>query len=189
MITQLTRNWWIPLLRGLAAILFGIMALVWPGVTLGVLILLFGAYALVDGVFALVAGVTATEADASVRWALGLAGGAGILIGLFTFFWPGVTATVLLAFIIAWAIVTGIFEIVAAIRMRAVIDNEWFYILSGIASVVFGVLALIYPNSGALSIIWMIGLYALVAGGMLVGFAFRVRNVGNTLGSLTRHPA
>ena len=189
MIAQLTRNWWIPLIRGIAAILFGIMALVWPQLTLQVLVLFFGAYALVDGIFALVSGVTATEADASVRWALGLGGLAGILIGLITFFWPGVTASVLLAFIITWAIVTGIFEIVAAVRMREVLDNDWLYVLSGAASVLFGILALIYPNSGALSIIWMIGIYALGAGVMLVAFAFRVRNLGNTLGSMTDRPA
>jgi uncharacterized membrane protein HdeD (DUF308 family) len=106
-----------------------------------------------------------------------------------TFFWPGVTATVLLAFIIAWAIVTGIFEIVAAICMRGVLDHDWLYIVSGVASVLFGVLALIYPNSGALSIIWLIGSYAIVTGGLLVAFAFWVRNVGTTLGRMTGHPA
>ncbi|HMA34553.1 MAG TPA: HdeD family acid-resistance protein [Chloroflexia bacterium] len=189
MLAQLTRNWWIPLIRGIAAILFGIVALVWPGATLGVLILFFGAYALVDGVFAFVGGLTAAGTDAGLRWALVLTGLAGILVGLITFFWPGITATVLLAFIIAWAVVTGIFEIVAAIRLRAVIANEWLYILSGVASVAFGVLALIYPNSGALSIIWLIGFYAIVAGVALVGFAFRVRSLGNTVSNLTSRPA
>ena len=91
---------------------------------------------------------------------LALTGIAGVVTGLITFFWPGVTATVLLAFIIAWAIITGILEIAAAIRLRQVISNEWLYIVSGVASVLFGVLALIYPNSGAVSIVWMIGLYA-----------------------------
>src|SRR5689334_16468233 len=108
------------------------MALVWSSLTLEVLVLFFGAYALVAGVFALGAGLTTTEADASVRWARGLGGVAGILVGLMTCFWPGVTATVLLAFIIAWAIVTGIFEIVAAICMRDVLDHDWLYIVSGV---------------------------------------------------------
>ena len=189
MIAQLTHNWWVPLVRGIAAILFGIVALVWPGTTLEVLVLFFGAYALVNGLFTFVSGLMATEADAGLRWALVLSGSVGVIIGLVTFFWPGITASVLLAFIIAWAIVTGLFEIVAAIRLRAVIDNEWLYILSGAASVIFGVLATIYPNSGALSIIWMIGVYAIVAGVLLVAFAFRVRSLGTTLNNLSNSAA
>lgn len=189
MIAQLTRNWWIPLIRGIAAILFGVAALIWPGLTLEALVFCFGAYALVDGGFALVSGLLASGADGGLRWTLLLTGIAGIAIGLLTFFWPGVTATALLAFIIAWAIITGIFEIVAAIRLRELIANEWLYILSGVASVIFGVLALIYPNSGALSIAWMIGIYAIVAGVALVGFAFRVRSLGATISSAAGSPA
>ncbi len=185
MIAQLTRNWWIPLMRGIAAIVFGVAALIWPGITLEVLVLFFGAYALVDGIFALVSGLTASDADGGLRWMLALTGIAGVVTGLITFFWPGVTATVLLAFIIAWAIITGILEIAAAIRLRQVISNEWLYIVSGVASVLFGVLALIYPNSGAVSIVWMIGLYAIVAGVALIGFAVRVHSLGNTISRVT----
>ena len=189
MIEHITRNWWVPLIRGVAATLFGIMALFWPGITLEVLVLFFGAYALVDGVFALLAGLTASGTDTGLRWALVVTGVAGIIIGLVTFFWPGITATLLLAFIITWAIVTGISEIVAAVRLRAVIDNEWLYILSGVASVVFGVLALIFPGTGALSIVWLIGIYAIVAGVCLVAFAFRVHSLGNAVGSMPKGTA
>lgn len=189
MIAQLTRNWWMPLIRGIAAILFGVAALVWPQITLEVLVFLFGAFALADGVFALVAGIMASGADGGLRWSLVLSGIVGIGAGLITFFWPGVTATVLLSIIIAWAIISGVLEIVAALRMREVIDNEWLYILSGALSVLFGVLALVYPNSGALSIVWMIAIFAIAYGITLVGFAFRVRSVGNTLSQVTEGAA
>src|SRR3954454_12590111 len=98
MIAQLARNWWIPLIRGIAAILFGVAALIWPSLTLEVLVLFFGAYALIDGVFALVSGLMASGADGGLRGTLVLTGIAGIVTGLLTFFWPGVTASVLLAF-------------------------------------------------------------------------------------------
>ena len=177
MLELLARHWWLLALRGLLTLLFGILALVWPGPTLTVLILFFGAYAFVDGIFALVAAFT--HRPGSHWWALLLEGVAGIGIGVITFLWPEITGAVLLALIAAWALVTGIFEIVAAIRLRAVIENEWLLALSGVLSVLFGVVALVWPASAALAIIWIIGAYTILFGVLLLMLAFRLRNLGS----------
>ena len=173
----LSRNWWALALRGLAAIVFGILAFTWPGITLWALILLFGAYMLVDGVFAIVAAVRAAGNEA--RWWLLLVEGIlGVLAGIVAFVWPGLTALALLYFVAAWAIVTGIFEIVGAIRLRREIEGEWALILSGALSVLFGVLLAVIPApAGILSLLWLIGAYAVAFGLLLIILAFRVRNL------------
>lgn len=177
----LARNWWALLIRGIAAVLFGILALVLPGLTLQVLVLLFGAYALVDGIFALVAAAQALNRRRSFEWrGVGwpiVEGIAGIIAGLLTFFWPRVTAFVLLYFIGAWAIVTGITEIIQAVALRRIIRNEWLLILSGAASVVFGILVYLFPGAGALTIVWLIGAYAIVFGILLIGLSLRLRGM------------
>ena len=170
----LARNWWALALRGLAAILFGIAALVVPHIALVVLIALFGAYALVDGIFAIVGAVRAAERHMR-WWPLLVEGLAGIVIGVLTFVWPGLTALVLLYFIASWAIVTGVFEILAAVRLRREITGEWLLGLTGVLSVVFGLLLIIFPGAGALTVVWLIGVYALVFGVVLVGLALRLR--------------
>jgi uncharacterized membrane protein HdeD (DUF308 family) len=174
MVTMLARNWWVLAIRGVAAILFGIAAFVWPGITLAVLVLLFGAYALVDGIFAVIAGIAAHE-EQHRWWLLILEGLAGIVIGVLTFLYPGITALVLLYFIAAWAIVTGAFEIAAAIRLRKEIVDEWLLVLAGIASMLLGILLMVLPGPGALALIWLIGAYALVEGVLLLLLAFRLR--------------
>ena len=175
--TLLARNWWAVGLRGLAAIIFGILALVWPNTTLIVLIAIFGAYALIDGVIAVYLAIRGREINRNWGWLL-VEGIAGILIGLLTFRWPGVTALVLLAFIAAWAIITGAMEILQAIELRRVINNEWLLILSGAASVIFGLLLIIFPSSGALALIWLIGIYAIIFGVLLLALAWRLRQMG-----------
>ncbi len=175
LVGQLGPRWgWIAL-RGVAAIVFGLLAFAWPGITLAVLTLMWGAYVFVDGVFALIAAFRLRD-GARRMWSLLIVGILGIGVGVLTFLWPGVTALTLLLFIAAWAIVTGVFEIIAAIRLRREIDNEWLLILSGIASVVFGALLVVWPASGALALIWMIGTFAIVFGVLLVALAFRVRS-------------
>jgi uncharacterized membrane protein HdeD (DUF308 family) len=179
----LTRNWWLVALRGAAAILFGVAAFVWPDITLQALVYLFGAYALVDGAFAIAAGISGWALDSSSRWWLVLGGAAGVIVGLIAFVYPDVTATALLYLIGAWAIVTGIFEIVSAIQLRQVISNEWLLIFSGILSVIFGVLAFVFPQATALSLLWLIAIYAIVLGICLVVLGFRMRSLGTTLSS------
>jgi uncharacterized membrane protein HdeD (DUF308 family) len=168
-------HWWAFAVRGVAAIIFGILAFIWPGVTLAVLVLLWGAYALVDGVFALIGAFRTGQGD---RWLLIIEGVAGILAGILTFIWPGLTALVLVYIIAAWALVTGVLEIIAAIRLRRVIQNEWLLILSGIVSVLFGLALVIAPGTGALALIWLIAAYAVVFGVLLIILAFRLRGLG-----------
>ena len=172
----LAQHWWAVGLRGLAAVIFGILALLWPGLTLIALIALFGAYALVDGVIAIFLAIRGRENHRNWGWLL-VEGIVGVFIGVITFRWPGVTGLVLLAFIGAWAIITGIMEIFEAIELRRVIPNEWLLILSGAASVLFGLLLFLFPSTGALAIVWLIGIYAIIFGAMLLGLAWRLRSM------------
>lgn len=174
--TILSRNWWVFLLRGILAVIFGILALIWPGTTLLTLIILFGAYALVDGIFAIIAGV-AGYGTTERWWAEVIEGVLGMVIGLMTLLWPGATALVMLYFIAAWAIVTGILEIAAAIQMRRYISGEWLLFLSGAVSVLFGVLLFIFPEAGALSLIAFIGAFAILFGSLLIVLALRLRSL------------
>lgn len=175
MVIVLARNWWALVLRGLFAVLFGIMALAWPGITLGALVLLYGAYALADGVFA-IAAVMAGRTGGRPWWSLLVEGLVGIAVGIMTFAWPGITALVLLYLIAAWAFVTGIFEIVAAIRLREEIRGEWLLALSGILSVLFGLALVIWPGAGAVALVWVIGAYAIAFGALLIALGFRLRS-------------
>ena len=188
MVAVLARNWWLLAIRGVAAILFGIGAFLWPGLTIAVLVILFGAYALVDGIFAVIAGFSARK-EQDRWWMMVVVGVAGIVTGILTFMWPDITALVLLYFIAAWAIVTGVFEIAAAIRLRAEMEGEWMLILAGIASLIFGVLLVIMPGAGALAVVWLIGSYALLFGILLLVLAFRLRgmrdtNLGTPIGAM-----
>lgn len=174
--TQLFRNWWIVAARGVLAIVFGILALVWPDTTKFALVLLFGTFALVDGFSAIAGGIMFAQYFQR-WWALVLEGLAGVVIGVLTFSWPNLTGLLLLYFIAAWAVITGIFEIVAAIQFRKVVSGEWAMILSGILSVLLGVLLFAFPSAGALSIVWMIGMYAIAFGIMGLVLAFRLRGM------------
>ncbi len=169
----LAKNWWLLLLRGICAIVFGVLAFAWPGITLFTLVLFYGAYALVDGIFAIGAAIMGGAPGS--RWWLALVGLFGIAAGILTFAWPGLTALVLLFFIAGWAIAMGVFEIVGAIRLRKEIDNEWWLILGGIVSVLFGIVLLARPGAGALALIWVIGSFAILFGILNIAFALRLR--------------
>jgi len=171
MLDALARNWWALALRGVAAVLFGLLTFFLPGITLVTLVLLFGAYALVDGLFNIVAFFRV----ASHHWALLVEGVIGVIAGVLTFAWPAITAIALLYLISAWAIFTGVFEIVAAIRLRRVIPNEWLLFLMGTLSALFGILILMAPGAGALAIVLWIGIYAVMFGIVLLALAFRLR--------------
>jgi uncharacterized membrane protein HdeD (DUF308 family) len=171
MLHTLATNWWALALRGLVAVLFGLLTFFLPSITLVTLLLLFGAYALVDGIF----NIAAFFRIASHHWALLIEGVIGIIAGIVTFAWPGITALILLYVIAFWAIFTGIFEIIAGIRLRKFLTNEWLLLVMGAVSLVFGLLILFAPGAGALAIVLWIGAYALVFGAFLLALAFRLR--------------
>jgi len=173
MVHALAKNWWLLLLRGIAAIIFGLLAFAWPGLTLVTLILFYGAFVLVDGVLAVIAAITGGVPGS--RWWLAIIGLLGIAAGLVTFMMPGLTAVLLLLFIAGWAIATGVFQIIGAIKLRKEIDNEWLLILGGIISVLFGVSMMVAPGAGALALVWVIGAYSVVMGAIFVALALRLR--------------
>jgi len=177
LLRSLAENWWLLMLRGIAAVAFGILAFIWPGITLLALTYLFAAYALIDGVFALGAAIFGHTGGMVPRWWLAVVGIIGILAGLIAFAWPGMTALLLLLLIASWAIVIGALEIVGAIRLRKEIEGEWWLIISGLLSIAFGVILFVQPGSGALALVWVIGIYAILAGGSLIGLAYRLKNL------------
>ncbi len=170
-------------LRGMIAILFGLIALFWTRLTLEVLVIGFGAFALVGGIFAIVAAIG--DRGVHDRWGVLLAEGlVGIGIGLVTFIWPGITALALLFLIVVWAIVTGILEIAVATWMHRATGNEWLLLLGGIASVLFGILLAVLPAAGLLALTWLIGIYAIVFGVLLLVLAFQWRGLRRKLAAL-----
>jgi len=173
----LGRSWALIVLRGVAAVLFGLLAITSPGVTLAALVFIWGAYAIADGVLAIVAGLKIRD-NGRPLWSLFVAGVLGIAAGVMTFLWPGVTALAVLVLIASWAIGVGSLQIVAAIRLRKVIEGEWALGLSGILSLAFGVLAVLHPGAGALGLLWMIAAYAIGFGTLLVVVGFRLRSFG-----------
>lgn len=180
--TMLSRAWWVLAVRGVIAVVFGLATFLWPGLTLAALVLLFGAYALVDGVFAVVTGIR-QFGNKQRWWAVLIEGIVGIIAGVLTFVWPGITAVALLFVIAAWAIVTGVFEVIAAIRLRKEIEGEWLLGLSGIASIIFGLLLFIFPGSGLLTVVWLVGIYAIVFGVLMISLGFRARGRTSTFDS------
>jgi uncharacterized membrane protein HdeD (DUF308 family) len=174
MLHALAKAWWLVLLRGILSIAFGVLAFVWPAITLFALVALYGAFALVDGILALVGAFTGRLKPMPAWW-LVLVGIAGIAAGIVTFLWPGITAIVLVMFIGAWAIVHGVFEIIGAIQLRKEIENEWWLILSGVLSVIFGLVVMAMPGAGALGLIWAIAAYSIAFGITWVMLAFRLR--------------
>jgi len=176
----LAENWWLLLLRGLAAIAFGVIAFFWPGITLVALTYLWGAYALVDGVVAIWAAFSASGDDAGPRWWLGLSGIVSILAGIVAFVYPGLTALVLLVVIAVWAIIIGLLQLYAAMQLRKVINNEWWLILSGLLSIAFGAVLIAWPGTGALAVIWTIAWFAVFFGCMFIGLAFELKKFKRT---------
>ena len=170
----LAPRWWMLAVRGVAAMLFGIATMVWPGISLLAMVTLWGAYALVDGVFGVV--LAARVGRAGEPWG-GLLFDGLVSIGAaaVAFLWPQITALALLTLIALWAVVGGVAQIVAAVELRRVITGEWLLALSGVFSIAFGVLMVIFPGAGALAIVSMIGIYSIVSGVLLTALAFRIR--------------
>lgn len=174
MLTIISRDWWIYVLRGILAIAFGLLAIIWPGLTIGVLVVLFGIYVIFEGFLALSAAFRHRQRP--IWWVLLLEGLAGIVVGIFAFIWPGLTAVILLIFIAIWAILTGILEIAAAIQLRRQLKGEWALGLTGVLSIMIGVLLLSNPGAGALAVVWLIGIYAILFGVLLTILGFKVKN-------------
>jgi uncharacterized membrane protein HdeD (DUF308 family) len=168
------------LIRGLVGVAIGILAMAWPGVTIAVLVGIFALYAIIDGITNLFLGLTRTSTHGR-SWASALQGIAGIAAGVLAFVWPGITALVLVLFIGAWAIVTGVLEVAAAIRLRRYIDGEWLLVLSGIMSLAFGVLVFAFPAAGAVGIAWILGVYAAAAGMVLIALGVKLRSAALTV--------
>lgn len=185
MLEMMARNWWALLIRGIAAIVFGIAILiVWPGLVIGTMVLVFAAYVFVDGIFAI---ITAIQTRDQPRWwVTALEGVLGILAGIAAFLFPGAAVLTLLYIIAFWAIATGVLEIISAIELRKQIDNEWMLILSGAASIIFGVLVVLFPVTSTLTLLWLFGGLSIAFGIMLVILAFRVRGRGGSTTSSTR---
>jgi len=175
MINVLARNWWALLIRGIAAVVFGILAFLWPGMTIFVLVVLFAAYAFVDGVFAIVAAVRAAQAHER-WWPFVLEGIVGLAIAAITVYDITLTALALYFTIAAWAFITGVLEIAAAIQLRKTIANEWLLVLAGICSIIFGVLMIWHPVAAALAIVWIIATYAVVFGIIMIALSLRLRS-------------
>ncbi len=177
MLEAMTRNWGAVAFRGLIAVLFGLIAIFWPGPTVGVLVILLGAFALVEGVANIVAGVRGRTG-----WAV-FEGIISVIAGIVFVVWPAITALVLLYLVAAWAIITGIVRIVAAIQLRRVLRNEWLLVGSGLASVIFGVIAAVFPGAGILALIWLLGAWLIVLGVFLIALALQLRQLAHGLSS------
>jgi uncharacterized membrane protein HdeD (DUF308 family) len=175
MFEVMSRYWWVLLIRGVSAMLFGILAWTWPGMTLAVLVMFFGAYALVDGVFLLIHAFGGHR-EKEDRWLVLLEGLVSLGIGIITFVAPGITAIALLLYIAVWSISTGVLEISAAVRLRKEMEGEGWMIIGGIASIVFGVLLMIFPAAGAMGLLALIAAYAVIFGISLVVLSFRLRS-------------
>jgi uncharacterized membrane protein HdeD (DUF308 family) len=180
MVNLFARRWWLFALRGVAAIIFGILAIMLPGITLATLIILFGAYAFVDGIFAVIHAIGGGDESESM-WLLLLEGLLGIGVGLITFFEPGLTAVALLFYIAAWNLATGVLEIAGALRLRKQVSGEFWLLVGGLCSIVFAVILMARPAAGALALIWVIGIYAVLFGISLLALAFRLRGVKSAL--------
>lgn len=172
-VDTLSRNWWAVALRGVCGIVFGTLTFLAPRISLAALVLIYGAWALADGVLAIAGAVRRRTGERG--WVLVLKGCLGIAAGVVTLFWPGITAMALLYVIASWALVAGVLEVAAALRLRRVITGEWLLALSGVLSIAAGVLLMLFPGTGALAMVLWIGAYALVSGALLVALALRLR--------------
>jgi len=173
--SALHRSWWLLLLRGIAAVAFGVLTFVWPQISLLTLILVYGVYALIDGVLALIAAIRG--GGFVPRWWLALGGVVSILAAVVAFAWPGLTALVLVYLIGFWSILRGVLEIIGAIRLRKEIANEWTLGIAGALSVIFGLILIFMPGAGAIGLLWLIATWAVLFGLLLIWVAFKVRKL------------
>ena len=176
----IARFWWTIVLRGVLALAFGVVAFLWPGVTLATLIVLFGGYAVADGLVSVILGIK--DYGNHERWWATLIGGfVSMTAGIITLMMPGQTAIALLILIAIWAMLHGVLDVIAAIRLRHVIEGEWRLALAGVLSIGFGLLLIAFPGTGALAAVWWVGTYAILMGAMLVMLGLRARKIAHAL--------
>jgi uncharacterized membrane protein HdeD (DUF308 family) len=176
LLQTLKRHWWVPVLRGVAAIIFGVIAFTHPVMAAATLVLFFGAWVLIDGIFRVIGAIGHRSSDGDWGWQL-VIGILGIVVGLLTFHAPGITALALVVYIAAWALMIGVTEIGVAIKMRREIKGEWFLILMGLASIIFACLLFWNPLAGAAALIWIIAWYAVIMGVLGIVFGLRLRSL------------
>lgn len=184
MLRKITRDWWLYALLGIASIVFGILAFVWPGITLQVLVILFGAFVIVDGIALLVSLARGDVLARSHPWTVGAMGVLGIGIGTLTFIWPNITALALLYIVAVWAIVTGILQVVFSFRVRVLVPGEFWMTLGGIFAIAFGVLLVVFPGTGLVSLVWLVGIWAIAGGITNLGLAYRLHGLNKDLHAL-----
>jgi uncharacterized membrane protein HdeD (DUF308 family) len=189
MLGLVARDWWVFAIRGIAALVFGVLAFIWPEATLTVLVFLFGAYVLVDGVSLLVALVRGDAVARRHGWAVGIMGVLGIFAGIATFAWPGLTALSLLYLVAFWAIAMGTFQVIAAIALRRELDGEFWMALGGAVSIVFGAVLVVFPGAGLISLVWLVGLWSVVFGVSSLGLAYRLHEIDAALPRLVKPAA
>lgn len=182
MLTVLFRYWWLFLLRGIVAILFGAVAFVWPGIAVSTLMLFFGAYVFVNGAI-LIINAVGKRKEKDDWWPLLIIEGLlGVSVGIMTAFAPGITGIALLIYIAVWALAVGVLEIIAAIRLRKVVTGDWWLGVGGVVSIIFALLLILFPAAGALGLVWLIATYACLFGAALIVFGFEVHKIGEKLG-------
>ncbi len=175
MLQTLAHNWWLFALRGVAAIILGILAFAWPGVTLVVLVALFAAYALVDGASLLVALVRGEPRARRHGWAVGIMGVISVVAGIVAIAWPGITALALLYVVAFWAIAHGVFQVIAAIALRREIEGELWMAIGGVIAILFGLYLAVFPGAGLLSLVVIFAIWAILFGISSLIVAFRLR--------------
>lgn len=179
----LMRSWWMLALRGTIAVVFGILALLWPGLTLLLLVAMFAAYAVLGGAVSVVAAVKNRKSD-NGWWLILLLGLISIVAGVIAIFYPALTALALVLIMGANALITGVLDIAVGIRLRNAVRGAWLLFLAGIAAIVFGVFVFIAPGAGALALVWLVSFYAIFTGTVLIAFAFRARTWANRTGAV-----
>jgi uncharacterized membrane protein HdeD (DUF308 family) len=178
-----SRIWWTLALSGVLAVIFGLVALFRPGKTLLGLVYVYGAFAVLTGLVQIVAAVRAGEDHRRWGW-LGLSGIVGVAAGLVSFVWPGITALALVFLIAAWAIISGVAQIAFALQWPDTLAHPWLVSLSGLLSVVFGILLVIWPRSGALALTWLLGIYAILYGATLLYYGYRLQALRHEVGAI-----
>jgi len=180
MLGLISKNWWVFLIRGVLAILFGLVMLARPGAGTSFLVWLFGVFAFVEGVFAVIAAFAGRKGNPN-WWAVLVQGLAGILIGIVMFTNPLMTAILFVRLLGLWAIIVGLFRIVGAVRLRAEVAGEWMHVVGGIITVLLGIVVMAWPAGGVLAFAWLIGIFAILMGAFLIGVAVNMRGAGKAI--------